>query len=104
MDKNQTSQGTHARVLSTANRQPLGARVLLVLLFLALSLASLQPRASAQGAADQRMPATSSSVTSLHQRALAPSCPECQQAYQDCLGNGGSNCNAAYIACMASCQ
>ncbi len=103
MDKKQNSQGTHAGVLSTANRQPLGARVLLVLLFLVLTLASLQPRASAQGAG-QRMPATSSSVTSLHQEALAPSCPECQQAYMDCLGNGGSNCYATYMACIASCQ
>jgi hypothetical protein len=101
MDKKQTSQGTHASVLSSANRQPLGARVLLVLLFLAVSLASLQPRASAQDAAQRP---TSSKVTSAQPRTLAPSCPECQQAYMDCLGNGGSNCNSTYLACMASCQ
>lgn len=101
MDKNQISQGTHASVLSTANRQYLGARVLLILLFLALSLASLQPRVSAQGAAHRP---TSSNVTGARQRAIAPNCPECQQALMDCVANGGSNCNAAFIACMASCQ
>jgi len=103
MDKKHISRGAHASVLSSANRQPLGARVLLVLLFLALTLASLQPGASAQDAG-QRMSATSSSVTSLNEQALAPSCPECQQAYVDCLGNGGSNCYATYTTCMATCQ
>lgn len=101
MDRNQISQGTHASVLSTANRLPLGDRVLLVLLFLGLSLASLQPGVSAQGAVQRP---TSSNVTSDQQRAFAPNCPECQQAYMDCLGNGGSNCNTTYMACMASCH
>ena len=101
MDKNQISQGTHASVLSTANRLPLGARVLLVLLFLALSLASLQPGVSAQGAAEGPI---SSNVTGAHQRAIAQSCPECQQALTDCLNNGGSNCYAVYTTCMANCQ
>lgn len=101
MDKNQISQGTHASVLSSVNRKALGARVLLVLLLLALSLSSLQP--SAQGA-DQRMQAMSSSVTSPQQRALAPSCIACQDALTECIQNGGSNCYAVYTACMGSCQ
>ena len=100
MDKNQISQGTHASVLSTANRKPLGARVLLVLLFLALSLASLQPGVSAKGAQGPM----SSNVTGAHQGAIAPSCPECEQALSDCINNGGSNCYGVYTTCMANCQ
>ena len=101
MNKNQISQGTHASVLSTANRKPLGARVLLVLLFLALSLASVQPRVSAKDAAEGPI---ASKVTGAHKGAIAPSCPECQQALTDCLNNGGSNCYGVYTTCMATCQ
>lgn len=97
MDKNQISQGTHASVLSPINRKPLGARLLLVLLFLALSLASLQPGVSAKGAARRLMP---SNVT----RVIAPSCPVCEQQLADCLANGGSNCYFAYTLCLPSCQ
>jgi hypothetical protein len=102
MDKKQISQGTHASVLSHVNRQPLGARVLLVLLFLALSLASLQPRASAQGAAQSMQ--SSSSATRARQGAIAPNCVACQDALTACVQNGGSNCSAEYSACMATCQ
>lgn len=101
MDKKQISQGTHASALSNANRQHPATRVLLGLLFLALSLVSLQPGVSAESAA-QSPP--SSNVTSGQQRAFAPNCPECLQALSDCVGNGGSNCSALYTACMASCQ
>lgn len=103
MDKNQVNRGTHASVLHNANRPLSGARFLLLLLFLVLSVASPRSRTSAK-AADQSIPGTSSSLTSPQKQALALNCQECQQALTDCLGNGGSNCYANFYACLASCQ
>ena len=103
MDKNHISQGTHASVLSTNNRQLSWARFLLLALFLAVSLASLQPRASAR-AADQKA-AKSKASTSLNSNASARNCPACQQALLECMGNGGGGeCYVQYYACIASCQ
>lgn len=103
MDKNQISPGTHASVLSTVNRQLFWARFSLLLLFLALSITSLQLRASAR-AADKTLRAGQVSVTSYQSPASAPNCAACQQAYVECLANGGPNCAAQYDACLASCQ
>ena len=104
MDKNRISQGTHASVLSTANHQLSRAPFLFLLLFLAFSLASLQPRASAQ-AADQTLGEQRVSATSLKPGASARSCPACDQALAQCLGSGGGgDCYVQYNACIASCQ
>lgn len=103
MDKNQANRGTHASVLHNVNRQLSGARLFLLLLFLAVSLASPQSRISAK-AADQSIRGTSSSLTSPQKQAVALNCPACQQALIECLGNGGSNCYADFNVCMANCQ
>jgi hypothetical protein len=104
MDKNQISQGAHASVLSIVNRPLFWARYFLLALFLAVSLASLQPRTSAQ-IADQTLREANASVTSHQQTALAPDCPACQQALFQCLANGGgSSCYLQYDDCLAGCQ
>ena len=101
MNNNQISQGAHARVLSTINRPLFWTRLFLLALFLAVSLASVQPRSSAQ-AANQAVRGRTATVTS-PQEASARNCPECWTAYQVCLANGGSNCYAQYQACLANC-
>ena len=104
MDKNQISQGTHASVLSTVNRPLFWARFFLLALFVALSLTSLQPRATAQSAGET-MREGKASITSHQQRALAPDCPACQQALVECLaGGGGGNCYTQYYDCIDGCQ
>lgn len=103
MDKNQISQGTHAGVLSNGNRQLFWARFFLLALFLALSLASLQPGASAK-ATDQLLRAGKASSTNYQPRAAVPNCPACQQAYVECLAGGGGNCGAQLDACLAGCN
>ena len=91
MDNRQTSQGTHASVLSTLNRRLFWARFFLLVFFLALSVMSLQPQTSQ--AADQKL--RSMVLTSHKPRAVAPGCSEdCQQAYVQCLQNGGHFCGA----------
>lgn len=101
MNKNQTSQGAHAGVLSTGNRQLFWARFSLLALFLALSLASLQLRAAAQ-AADQTLRGNKVSMTSHQPRASAPNAPPCEQLLVECLANGGgaAACGAQYDACL----
>ena len=81
MDKNQTSQGTHAGVLYTRNRQLLGARFFILVLFLMLGLTSLQSTAFAQTCFDQ-----------------------CQAAYVWCLShNPGPLCDDNFDACIDHC-
>jgi hypothetical protein len=87
MDKTQTSQGAHASVLSTSNRQFYRALFLLLALFMALRLTTLQETASAQSCAQQ-----------------------CQQAYVRCLngsmGDPGpmAMCDDLYDSCSGSCM
>ena len=102
MDKNEISRGTHASVLSTNNRQLFWARFLLLVLFLAVSLASLQPRASAQ-AANKATRGNEVGITSHQLPASSRNCPACQQAYVECIANGGTNCTAQYYACLENC-
>jgi hypothetical protein len=127
MDKNQISQGTHAGVLSTFNRQLFWARFFLLALFLALSLASLQPRASVQAAdqtlrranvsimslqpkasaqaAEQTLRANKAGITSHQPRRSAWNCPHCEADLVACLaGGGGSSCGAQYDACLSGCH
>ena len=101
MDKNQISQGTHAGVLSAVNRQLFWTRFFLLALFLALNLASLQPRTSAR-AADQTIRENKASMTSHQPRASAPNAPPCEQLLVECLANGGgaAACGAQYDACL----
>ena len=104
MDKNQISQGTHAGVLSTVNRQLFWARFFLLTLFLALSLASPQPTASAQ-AADQTLQGTKASITSHQPRGSAWNCPVCEAELVACMaGGGGPSCGAQYDACLSGCR
>jgi hypothetical protein len=104
MDKNQLSQRAHAGVLFTVNRTLFGARFFVLALFLALSLASLQPRASAQ-AADQTLQWNKASITSHQPRGSAWNCQACEQALTACLaGGGGASCGAQYDACLAGCH
>jgi hypothetical protein len=103
MDKNRLSQRTHAGVLSTVNRHLFGARFFVLALFLALSLASLQPRASAQ-AADQTLQGNRASITNHQPSVSVRNCPECEQALVACLAAGGANCGAQYDACLAGCD
>jgi hypothetical protein len=87
MDKNQTSQRAHAGVLSSNNRQPLGLRIGLVAILLALSLTSLPPTAYGQSCFDQ-----------------------CEQGYVACLraalGEPGplAMCDDAYDHCCEACD
>lgn len=95
MEKNQASQGAHACALSTRNRLLCVARLSLLALFLALSVVGLQPKNSAQAAGP---PAR-------HAKASAPDCPECDEAYIQCLsGGGGAQCQIRYEDCLAHCQ
>lgn len=97
MDKNQISRGTHASVLLTANRQLPWARIFFLALFLAFGLASMQARASAQG---QTLRGTKAGMTSRQPRTSASSC---EQAYVECLANGGGAiCDIQYNACIES--
>jgi hypothetical protein len=86
MGKNQTSQGAHAGVLSSTNRQLFAARLVLAALLLALSLTSLQPTASAQSCVQQ-----------------------CERSYVECLhaatGDPGPmlTCDDAYDSCWQAC-
>jgi hypothetical protein len=101
MDKNQISQGTHASVLSTANRQLPWTRILLLSLFLAFGLASQQPRASAQ-AADQSLRGDQASMTSRQPKRSAQNAPPCEQLLVQCLASGGgARCLDEYDACEA---
>lgn len=105
MDKNQISQGTHASVLYTHNRQLFFARFLLLALFLALSLMSLQPKSSAN-AARQTLRAGKVTLTSNQARAFAPDCSQqCEQQYVQCLASARDPliCDIAYDACLAAC-
>lgn len=104
MDKNQTSQGTHASVLSTANRPIYWARFLPLLLFLVLGLTSLQAKSSAHPAGETWR-GGKASLASHHLRAAAkPDCAqECQQAYVECLASGGRFCGALFDGCLEGC-
>lgn len=104
MDKNQISQGTHASVLSNVNRQPFWARFFLLALFLTLSLASLQPRASAR-AADQSVRGNKASFGSHSPTRPAGDCSACEEGLVMCLAHGGgAGCGAQYDACLERCQ
>lgn len=99
MDKNQISRGTHAGVLFTANRQLPWARIFFLGLFLALCLASLQPRASAHGA-DRRLGQDRAGTTSSQPSASAQYAPTCEQLLVECLAHGGGAiCLDQYDAC-----
>jgi hypothetical protein len=101
MDKNRSSQGTHAGVSSAANHQRFWSRIFLLTLLLALSLASLQPRASAH-AADQRSPGNQARMTSHKLRRSARNAPTCEDLLVECLANGRGQavCGAEYDACV----
>ena len=101
MDKNQISQGTHASVLSNVNRQPFWTRFFLLALFLALSLASLQPRASA----DKPVRGDQTTFNSHPLTVPAWDCTACEEALVMCLAHGGGpSCGAQYDACLERCQ
>lgn len=105
MDKNQTSQGTHAGVLSATNPQLSRARILLLALLLAFSLASLQPGVSIQAAADRTASANEAGLRSHQSGSLQPNCQACQQALVACLANGGgSACDIEFDFCIATCH
>jgi hypothetical protein len=100
MDKNQTSKGAHASVLSGVNRPLFWARLFLLVMFPALSVMSLQPKTSQ--AADQRLKRVS--LTSHQSKAVAPGCSEdCQQAYVQCLASGGHFCGVLLDDCLSAC-
>lgn len=86
MDKIQISQRTLSGVLSTSLRWLFWACFFLLALFLALSLTSLQPIASAQSCFDQ-----------------------CQQEYVQCLNSSTEDpvmdaiCDDRYDACFGNC-
>lgn len=124
MDKNRVSRGTHASVLSTANRQLFRVRILFPLLLLTLSLAGLKSPASgrtshttlrvgnavtrfqsappAQGA--DRILLKETLITKDYQAKVAGrNCPACQQALVMCLQNGGADCMGQYESCLAGC-
>lgn len=105
MDKNQISQGTHAGVLSTHNRQLFFARFFLLALFLAFSLMSLQPKSSANEAR-QTSRAGKVSLTSNQATAFEPDCSQqCEQQYVQCLASARDPlaCENEYDACLATC-
>jgi hypothetical protein len=100
MNNNQISQGAHARVLSTVNRPLFWTRLFLLALFLAVSLASVQPRSSAQAANQARIAAVTGP-----EETFARNCPECWAAYQACQVSGDpSQCWVQYQICEANCH
>jgi hypothetical protein len=102
MDKKQTSQGAHAGVLSTRNRQIFWARFFLLAMLLTLGLTSFQPQTSAQ-ATEQTVRGDKTSLTSPRPKASAPNCQSCQQALVECLASGGSSCYVQYNRCIENC-
>jgi hypothetical protein len=103
MDKNQASQGTPDGIHSTGKRQLFWARFFLLALFLAFSLASLQPGTPVQ-AADQASPGDKLRIMSLQPGASAPDCSHCERAYVECMASGGGAiCAQQYDACLVAC-
>jgi hypothetical protein len=103
MDKNQVSQEAPAGDRSTGNRQPFYARLFLLALLLAFSLAILQPVIPAQ-AADQRPQRDKAGMTSPQTGAAAPDCSHCERAFVECMASGGGViCAIQYDACIAAC-
>lgn len=101
MDKNQNSRGTHAGVLSIVNRQLTWSRILLLALFLAFGLVSLQPKASAQ-AADRRLERNQAGITGRQPKDSAQYAQSCEQGLVECLARGGGAvCLDQYDACVA---
>lgn len=104
MDKDRFSQGAHAGALSTHNRSLFFARSFLLLLFLALSVMSLQPKTSAK-AAERPLPEKKTSLRSQQLRSAAPNCSACEQALVQCLASGGGgSCYDRYDACTENCS
>jgi hypothetical protein len=106
MDKKQTSQGAHAGVLSTRNRQIYWARFFLLAMLLTLGLTSFQPQTSAQ-AAEQTLRGGKASLTNSQPRVFnPPNCQDCQRALVECLAGGGgaAACGAQYNVCIESCD
>lgn len=103
MDKNRLSQEAPAGVHSTGNRQLLLARSFLLVLFLAFSLASLQPGTPAR-ADNQQLRGDKTSITSMQSEAFEPDCSHCEWAYVQCLASGGGViCSIQYNACIDEC-
>ncbi|MEN3334464.1 MAG: hypothetical protein V7641_3829 [Blastocatellia bacterium] len=103
MEHNRTPQGAPASAFSTHNRQLFWTRFFVLTLFLALSVMSVQTKTSAQ-AADKAWRGDKASLTS-HQPKAARNCPECEQAYVQCLSSGGgANCHVQYDACIETCH
>jgi hypothetical protein len=106
MDKNQISQGAHASVLTTRNRQIFWARFFLLAMLFVLGLTSFQPQTAAQ-AADQAVQRNKTNVTISQPSASAPNCPDqCEQALVECLASGGgaASCGKQYDVCLTGCQ
>jgi hypothetical protein len=104
MDKNQTSQGARAGVLSSGGQQLFWTRLFLPALFLVISLLGLQPGALVH-ASDQMQQGDKHSLTSLQPVAAAPDCDACERALVECLASGGgSSCAAQYNACIENCN
>jgi hypothetical protein len=104
MDKNQTSQGAPADVLSSANRRLFQARLFLPALFLAISLLSLQPVVSVQ-ASDRVLQGDKLSLMQLQPEAASPDCDACERNYVLCLASGGgASCDVQYNACIENCN
>jgi hypothetical protein len=103
MDKNQVSQGAPAGIRSTGNRQLLQARLLLLTLLLAFSLASLSQGPFVQ-VAEQTLRADKVSKTGLQPGPSALDCTHCEREYVECLASGGQAfCDIQYEICLESC-
>src|SRR6185369_13693766 len=86
MDKTHLPLGTLSNVPS--NRQLPWVRISLLALFLAFSLASLHPMASAR-CDDRKLQGNKVNTTSHRPRASAQNAPPCEQLLVECLANGG---------------
>lgn len=99
---NQPSREAHARSLSIVNRPLFWARVFVLGLLMVFSLAGPQAKSSAQDA-NQTLRGETIDATRAG-GAFVRSCPDCYTARDVCVNNGGSNCDAQLLACLASCQ
>ena len=98
---NQVLTSARALSLKNVNRPLFWVRLFVLGLLMIFGVAGLQPRSSAQAASEAGRGRTI--ILTSPKEAFWRSCPECYSAYQACVGNGGSDCQAQLAACLQNC-
>lgn len=103
MEHNSSSRRAPVGALSTRNLQTSQVRLLVLVLFIALSVLSLHSQTSAKPAGKALRVEKAAPIT-IKQKA-ASDCSACQQAYVECLASGGGgSCASQYNGCIENCQ